>query len=38
VNVDLVYSLGSNRIAIGGKDFAKLSEALHVKSPAATRG
>ena len=38
VSVDLVYSLGSNRIAIGGKDFAKLSEALHVKSPAATRG
>ena len=38
VSVDLVYSLGSNRIAIGGKDFAKLSEALNVKSPAATRG
>ena len=32
-NLDLVYSLGSNRIAIGGKDFAKLSEALNVKSP-----
>jgi len=30
-NVNLLYSLGSNRIAIGAKHFAKLSEALNVK-------
>jgi hypothetical protein len=37
VNVDLLYTIGQNRIALGARDFAKLADALHVESPAATR-
>src|SRR2546425_11164544 len=38
VSVDLVYSLGSNRIAIGGEELAELSGGPHLKSPAPPRG
>jgi hypothetical protein len=37
VNVDFSYSLASNRVAIGSKDFAKLTQALHVMEPTAAR-
>ena len=37
VNVDVTYSLASSRLVIGSKEFAKLKEALHVETPAASR-
>jgi hypothetical protein len=37
VNVDLSYSLASSRVVIGSKDFAKLTQALHVMEPTAAR-
>ena len=37
VNIDLTYSLASNRLVVGSKDFAKLKEALHVETPAGAR-
>jgi hypothetical protein len=37
VNIDLSYSLASSRVVIGSKDFAKLTQALHVMEPTASR-
>jgi hypothetical protein len=37
VNVDLTYSLASNKLIVGSKDFAKLKEALHAETPTAAR-
>jgi hypothetical protein len=37
VNIDFSYSLASSRVVIGSKDFAKLTQALHVMEPTAVR-